>query len=65
MGSYENNIIGGIYMITLAVLLAIVIVAAIIAFAWGAGFIFVLGDILIAILIMKLFIKLFIDKNKK
>lgn len=65
---YENDIIGGIYMITLSVLtiilLSAVIIATTIAVMCGAGFIFVFGDIIIAALIVALLVKLF-KKNKK
>ena len=50
-------------MITLSVLLIIVIIAVILALVFGAGFIFVLGDMVIAFLIIKLCTKLF--KKKK
>ena len=63
----ENNIIGGIYMITLSVLtvvlLAIAIIAAVIALVCGAGFIAVFGDIIVAALIIGLIIKLFNGKK--
>ena len=64
---YENNIIGGIYMITLSVLtiilLTIAIIAAVTVLTCGAGFIVAFGDIIIAALIIGLIIKLF--KRKK
>lgn len=54
-------------MITLSiltvVLLAIVIFAAVIALVCGAGFVAVFGDVIVAVLIISLIIKLF--KRKK
>lgn len=63
----ENNILGGINMITLSILtviaLAIAIVAAVITVMCGAGFIVAFGDIIIAVLIICMIVKLF--KGKK